>query len=234
MPRIDENKVKLCGGIVVWDEVSTPTVATQGKRAGDTHWKFKLAFEPSNPDLVLHNNLALKALAESPDFRGVLPPGGRMPQSVIGPNEFGGQFTGWVAVSFGTYYAPDIYDEAGTLIDPMQRAGLVYVGQRVDVLCHCYPYNTASKGIGSGLDAFGVSLSAPGQRLNLGSGDTAGAFAPTGAPPPQAAPAPGQQYAPPPQAAPAPGQQYAPPPQAAPGAPAQGRPQQAHDFLPAR
>ena len=214
MPQFDENHVKLSGGIVVWDGVTRPEVQQQGRNAGKPKWSLKCVFPPSCADLGLFDALAQKQLQQS-EFRGVLPAGGRMPIAPVGPNEFNGMFPGWYCISFKTTIrAPDVYDEAGQLLDPMQYGGLMYSGQRVDVLAHCYDYNQAgNRGVSAGLDAFQIIASAQAQRLDIGTGgmDTASAFGGG------AQPQPAQGYQPPAQPQPAqgyqPAQQYLPPQQ---------------------
>lgn len=196
MPQFDEKHVKLCGGIVVWDGVTRPEVVQQGAKAGSNKWSLKVVFEPHNQDVALFDQLANQALAES-KWRGQLPGGGRMPISIAQAHEFGGNFAGWPVISFKTTLkAPDVYDENGAPVDPMQLAQLLYTGQKVDVLAHCYEYDAAgNKGISAGLDAFALIVSAQAPRLNIGGGiNTAGAFG-GGAAAPQQAPAYGQQSA---------------------------------------
>ena len=181
MPSFDENHVKLCGGIVVWDGVTQPETQQQGKNAGKLKWTLKVVFPPNCPDLGLYDQLANKKLQESP-FRGVLPAGGRMPINQVGPTEFNGMFPGWFCISFKTTLrAPEIYDDSGTgqQLDPMQFGQVVFPGQSVDVLAHCYDYdNAGNKGISGGMDGFQVNLALNSQRQNFGGGgpDTQAAF----------------------------------------------------------
>ena len=179
MPNFDDSHVKLCGGIVVWDSVTRPEIQDQGKNAGKPKWSLKVVFEPNNPDIALYNDLANRSLQAS-EFKGVLPQGGRMPILTCGPNEYGGAFNGWPAISFKTTLrAPDVYDDNGQLLDPMQYSQLIYGGQRVDVLAHCYPINAGgNRGISAGLDGFALILSANAQRMDFGGNgmDTSGAF----------------------------------------------------------
>ena len=212
MPQFDDKHVKICGGTVVWDGVTRPDIQEQGGNAGKPKWTLKVVFDPQNPDVALYHALSTQTLASS-QFRGQLPAGGYMPIGVCRPDEFNGLFPGWPVVSFKTTLrCPDVYNEAGQLLDPMQYGPLMFSGQKVDVLAHCYEYNTKSKGIGAGMDAFAIIASAKAPRLEIGGGGiaTASAF---GGQPPAAQPAYGQ---PPAQAQPAYGQP----------------PAQAHNFLP--
>ncbi len=178
MPQFDEKHVKICGGVIVWDGVTQPEVVQQGAKAGSNKWTLKVVFEPHNPDLALFDQLANRALMES-KWRGQLPAGGRMPIGQVQPGEFNDMFPGWLVISFKTTLkAPDVYDENGKPVDPMRFQQVIYPGQRVDVLAHCYEYDAAgNKGISAGLDAFAVLLSAQAPRLQIGGGiNTASAF----------------------------------------------------------
>jgi hypothetical protein len=252
MPQFDEQHVKLCGGIIVWDGVTQPEIVQQGQKAGSHKWTLKVVFPPQCPDLPLFDQLANKQLQQS-KFRGQLPAGGRMPIGQVQPGEFGDNFPGWLVISFKTTLkTPDVYDENGAPIDPMQFGQVIYTGQKVDVLAHCYDYDAAgNRGIAAGLDAFAVIQSAQAPRLQLGQGvNTASAFGGggNGAPAqggqqpgygqPQGQPQGGQQpgYGQP-QGQPQGGQQpgYGQPqgqPQGGHGPQGNGYPNQAHNFLP--
>lgn len=178
MPQFDEKHVKLCGGTVVWDGITRPDTVTQGANAGKPKWSLKVVFEPTNPDLALYLQLADKCLKES-KWRGQLPAGARMPVGQVQAHEFGGMFSGYAVISFKTTLRmPDVYDEHGAPIDPMQLGTLLYSGQRVDVLASCYDYDAAgNKGISASLAAFAIIASANAPRLEIGGGvNTAAAF----------------------------------------------------------
>ena len=243
MPQFDEKHVKLCGGIIVWDGVTRPEVMAQGVNAGKPKWSLKIVFEPNNPDVALFAALSTSTLQQS-QFRGVLPAGGYMPVGVCGPTEFNGLYNGWSVVSFKTTLrVPDVYDEAGAPLDAMQYAPMMYSGQRVDVLAHCYEYNQKAKGIAAGLDAFAIIASANAPRQDFGGTrvDSAEAFG-GGAGPQSAAfdPVTGQPIAAGPQPAafdPVTGQPIAAGPQPAAFDPVTGQPiqhasTQAKDFMP--
>ena len=185
MAQFDENHVRLDGGIVVWDGVTQPETQQQGANAGKPKWTLKVVFPPQCPDIPLYDQLAQKRLQES-KFKGNLPAGGRMPIGQVQPGEFENMFPGWLVISFKTTLrAPDVYDENGQKLDPMQYSNMIYNGQKVNVLAHCYDYdNAGNKGISAGLDAVQIVASANAPRLNLGGGgvDTASAFGGGGAP----------------------------------------------------
>jgi hypothetical protein len=179
MPHFDEKHVKICGGYIVWDGLTRPETITQGKNAGKPKWTLKVVFDPNNPDIGLFYQLSTKALLES-KWRGQLPQGGRMPIATVRPGEFNDMFPGWVCISFKTSLrCPDAYDENGQLLDAMQYGPLIYGGQKVDVLGHCYEYDQAgNKGISAGLDGLAIIVSANAPRQTFGSAgvDTASAF----------------------------------------------------------
>jgi hypothetical protein len=221
MSRFDENHVKISGCTIVWDGITRP----DKNQDGTPKYTLKVVVDPNNRDLVDFHQLAQETLQQS-QFKGVLPAGGRMPIGVAEASEFNGLFPGHCVISAKTKFMPDVYDENGQALDPMQYGGLLYPGQRVDVLLHCYEYNAAgNRGVSAGLDAFAIIASAQAPKLEIGGGrmDTSGAFGggqtPQGyGPPPQ----PPQGYGPPPGTP----QGYGPPPPAqAPGMPG-------HDWQP--
>lgn len=188
---IDDKHVKVCGCTVVWDAITKPEQSDFG---GDPRYALKVLVPPHCPDLPLIEQLAQQTLAESA-FKGVLPNGARWASSVAGPAEFNGMFPGWTVINPGTRLgAPPVYDEAGATMDPMQYGPLIYQGQQVDVMIHTYAYDNKSKGVATGLDAFGInaSLNAPRLQLSGSAVDTAAAFGGAAAPvaQPAAAPAP--------------------------------------------
>lgn len=191
MPNFDEKHVKLCGGTVVWDGVTNPGEVKQGANAGKPQYSLKVVFPPGHPDVALFQALAQRTLNES-KWRGVLPGGGRLPVGVVDPGELNDQFPGWHVISFKTTLRrPDAYTEAGAPIDAMALSQVLYSGQRVDVLGHCYEYdNAGNKGISAGLDAFAVIASAKAPRQNFGGVDTRAAFGPASPAPAAAAPVP--------------------------------------------
>lgn len=227
MPIFDDKHVKLCGGILVWDGVTQPEQVTQGQQAGKLKYSLKAVFEPHNPDIALFEQLSQKALMES-KWRGQLPAGGRMPIGFVQPGEFNDMFPGYRVISFKTTLKqPDVYDENGGIIDPMRFSAVIYGGQKVDVLAHCYEYDAAgNKGISAGLDAFAVIESAQMPRQQFGNGiNTASAFGQGAA---QTAGAPSNPNLSG-QSGYANGATAYPSSQAA---PQYGAPQQAHNFLP--
>jgi hypothetical protein len=211
MPQHDEKHVILEGGIVIWDELTRPVVKEKAKSGFG--WSLKVVFPPHCADLPIFDALANRCLMESP-FRGVVPAGGHMPMKVLGPADYNGMFNGWVSINFKTTLkAPDVWNEQGVQLEPMQYGPMVFAGQVVNVLADCYDYNNVQKGIGAGLAAVRIIQSANAQRIEgMGTGgvDTRGAF---GAP---ALPGPVPQYTQPAIAGPA----GAPPAQPAYGQPA--------------
>lgn len=195
MPMFKDSHVKLCGGIIVWDGVTNPEPVAQGSQAGRLKYTLKAVFDPANMDVALFEQLAQKALRES-KWRGQLPAGARMPVGVVQPAEFNGLYTGWKVISFKTVLKqPEVFDENGALIDVMRLSQVIYVGQKVDVLAHCYEYDAAgNRGISAGLDAFAVIESAQMPRQQLSSGtnvaEAFGGGTPTASQPPNAFPPP--------------------------------------------
>jgi len=171
----------ITGCTVVWDGVTRPDTDPQ---TGKVKYTLKVVIPPQSPDLALYQVLAQETLQAS-KFRGVLPPGGLMPIGQTKPGEFNNLFPGHAVVSAKTFFAPDVYDEAGAKMDPMQYAPSIYPGQRVDVLLHCYDYDKmGNQGVAAGLDGLRIVASAAAPKLDIGTGgvDTAAAFAAPGAP----------------------------------------------------
>jgi len=194
---------------VVWDGITSPE-PSEGN--GKLRYSLKVVVHPNNPDIGLLHKLANDCLMAS-EFKGVLPNGGLMPVGIAGPAEFGGMFPGFAVINASTYLQPQVYDENGKELQPMQYGPMVYTGQKVRLLVTCFAYNNKSKGVKASLEGFQVIASAQAPRLQIGNGGGAAA---------KAFGAPGGQQ---PQGQPAYGQQ----PQ---GQPEGGYPAQAHNFLP--
>jgi hypothetical protein len=195
----DEKHLKICGCTVVWDAITSPDTNDSGKQK----WGLKVVVAPGNPDLALAQQLANGALQTS-KWKGVLPNGGNMPLGTATAAEFNGMFNGYAVFSAGTYRGiPEVFDENGGPIDPMQLSNLLYPGQQVDVLVHTYEYDNKSKGIAFGLSGFAIIASANAPRQNFGgaSVNAAAAFgggsaAPAQQPQQAAGPGPGPAAAP--------------------------------------
>jgi hypothetical protein len=205
MPLLQDNDqyLKLCGATVLYDAITRPDTNQDGK----LKYSIRVAVAPENPDLSLLQQLVERELASS-KWRGVMPAGGKHPLSVIG-NDYGGNLMGWTRFSAGTYNLPDIYSETGSLMDPMQYGNLLFGGQRVDLLVHCFEYDNRQKGIGIGLDAAAIIVSANAPRQNFGGSgiDTSAVFGGGAAPQQQYQQQP-QQYQQQPQQPQQPQQQY--------------------------
>jgi len=174
MPQFDDTHVKILGCFVVWDGITRP----DKNQDGSPKYSLKVVCNPNSPDLALFQSLANTSLQQS-KFQGVLPQGGRMPIGQAMPTEFNGMYNGWAVLNCNTQRLPDVYDENGQRLDPMQYGQALYGGQQVDVLLHCYEYDKAgNKGIATGLDAFSIIASANAQRQNFGGSgvDTSRAF----------------------------------------------------------
>ncbi len=182
MPRFDDKHVMVTGCTVVWDGVTRPETDPQ---TGKVKYTLKVVISPQSPDLADYNILAQETLQNS-EFNGVLPAGGLMPIGQTKAGEFNNLFPGHAVISAKTFYPPDVYDETGAKLDPMQYAPAIYSGQRVDVLLHCYAYNKmGNQGVAAGLDGLRIVASAAAPKLDIGTGgvDTAAAFGAPTAPP---------------------------------------------------
>jgi hypothetical protein len=170
---IDENHLKICGAMIAWDGVTRPDQTTDGS----VRYNLKLLIPGDSPDVAILNDLIQKEIREG-KFAGMLPNGARTPVMQVQPHEYNGQFNGYIAISVKTGNLPDVFDENGARLDPMQYGSLLYPGQIVDVLVHCYSYDNMSKGVAVGLDGFAIIRSANAMRQNFGGTgiDTASAF----------------------------------------------------------
>ena len=234
MPQFTENHVKICGCFVVWDGITRPDKNPDGT----PKYSLKVVCDPNSPDMGLFYALANKKLIES-KWKGNLPPGARMPVGTAQPDEFNGMYNGWAVLNCNSNRVPDVYSEEGAPLDPMQYGPMLYGGQRVDVLVHCYEYDKAgNKGVATGLDAFSIIASVNAPRQNFGGSgvNTAGAFGggcqPQGGQPTYGQPQGGQPtYGQPQGGQPTYGQPQGGQPTY--GQPQGGQPpQQAHNFLP--
>ena len=167
MPLIDENYVKVCGCTIIWDGITNPDLDQNGQ----PKYKLKLAVPSGSGDLTLLDNLANTTLQASQKFNGVLPAGGRMPITSVQAGEYNNLLQGYVQFNAKTNKLPDVYSEQGQLLDILQYGQLLFSGQQVDVLVHCYDYdNMGNKGIGIGLDGFAIISSAGAVRQSYGNG----------------------------------------------------------------
>lgn len=182
MPLYEQTKVLIKGVTIVWDGITRPEMleAANGQPPGQK-WNVKVVVPPNSPDLPLLSQLVNEELAAG-EFRGQMPNGGIFPIGTAGPQEFGGGFAGWAVLNCTTYRQPQVFDEAGAVMQPMQYAQAIFPGQSIDVLVHCKTYNNKSKGVAARLDGLGVNVSANAQRLDIGGGNVAGAFGGGGAP----------------------------------------------------
>ena len=174
MPQFDEKHVKINGCFIVWDGITRPDAGPDGK----PKYSLKVVVPPNHPDMQLYSQLTNQALQES-KWKGVLPAGARMPIGTARPDEFNGMFNGFAVLNCNSQRLPDVYDEAGQRLEPMQYGQLLYGAQQVDVLVHCYEYDKAgNKGLATGLDAFSIIVSANAPRQQFGGAgiDTSGAF----------------------------------------------------------
>lgn len=188
MPLLDDKHVLVEGATVVWDAVTRPEVRDDGSKSH----KLKIVIPAGNPAIAEIEQLAQQCLGES-KWRGNLPNGANWAISPVQPGEYNNQFVGGYVINPSSNRVPDIYDEGGQqLSDPMQYGQLIYQGQMVSVIVHCWDYDNKSKGIATGLDGVRIhtSMNAPRQQFggggfNAGSVFGAGGGAPQGGQPMQ-------------------------------------------------
>ena len=173
MPQLDQTHVLVENAIVVWDAITRPDVRDDGSKSH----KLKVVIPPGSQDAQLVEAMAAQCLQES-KWKGVMPNGGNFAISQVQPGEFNNMYNGGYVINPSTNRLPDIFDESGNRLDPMQYGNLLYGGQVVSVIVHCWDYDNKSKGIATGLDGVRIhtSLNAPQQQFGGGGYDAASAF----------------------------------------------------------
>ena len=163
---LDDKHVLVEGATVVWDAITRP----ERRDDGSTSHKLKVVIPAGNPAIAEIEQLAQQCLAES-KWRGNLPNGANWAISPVQPGEYNNQFPGGHVINPSSNRVPDIYDEGGqVLADPMQYGQLIYQGQSVSVIVHCWGYDNKSKGIATGLDGVRIHISANAPRQQFGGG----------------------------------------------------------------
>ena len=230
MPMFN-SALQLDNAIVIYDGISRPDPQeAKNGQPGGFKYTLKIAIPQGCPDHQLLEQLTNTEL-QNGVFKGVFPHNGYWTNRPTNPGEFNDLLPGYVVVNASTYRQPEMYDQNGQKIAPMQAGQVLYHGQLVDVLVNIKSYNNVSKGIKCELDGFRVHTNdnAPQMALGGGGGQAGQAFGQSsghgpqagqpqyGAPPQQQAPA---QYGQPqqPQQPPAYGQ---PPQHSAPQQPQQ-------------
>ena len=171
---LDDKHVLVEGATVVWDAITRP----ERRDDGSTSQKLKVVIPAGNPAIAEIEQLAQQCLAES-KWRGNLPGGANWAISPVNPGEYNNQFPGGYVINPSSNRVPDIYDEGGQLLtDPMQYGQLIYQGQSVSVIVHCWDYDNKSKGIATGLDGVRIhtSQNAPRQQFGGGGFDSGSVF----------------------------------------------------------
>ncbi len=173
MPQLDQTHVLVENAIVVWDAITRPDVRDDGSKSH----KLKVVIPPGSQDAQLVEAMAAQCLQES-KWKGVMPNGGNFAINQVQPGEFNNMYNGGYVINPSTNRLPDIFDESGNRLDPMQYGNLLYGGQVVSVIVHCWDYDNKSKGIATGLDGVRIhtSLNAPQQQFGGGGYDAASAF----------------------------------------------------------
>ena len=216
MPQYDEDHVKVIGGIVTYEGITQPETVKFSDGSSGTKYEMSIGLERSNPDLALVEALQTRALLAS-KWKGQLPAGAHRAVKAAPPSLVNAGLGHLTVIKAVTYYQPDVYDEHGARLEPMQYGPALYPGQRVDILISCKDYDNVSKGIKAQLDGFQIIASANAPRLSIGGdGVAAGAFAGGGGQPAQPQQAQQQQQ----QAQPQQSTDFMPPgPNAAPAGP---------------
>ena len=177
MPMHDQENVIVENAIVVWDAITMPEVPDHG---GPAKYKIKVIIPAGSPDADLVNQIASNCLMNS-KWKGQMPQGGVWPITPVAPGEYGDMFPGGHVINPSSKHMPDVYNDAGQKMDPMQYNGLLYQGQSVDVIVNAWDFDNRAKGVSSGLQGLRINLSrnAPRQQITQGGGtgfNVAGVF----------------------------------------------------------
>jgi hypothetical protein len=164
-PKTQVKAVLINGATVVWDGISQPEKMDDGT----LKHTLKVVFPTHTGDDQLVNQLATECLRES-EFKGVLPQGANWAISQVQAGEFQDLFPGHACVNTSTFRVPDVFDERGQKLNPMQYGQLIYSGQKVNAIVTCRAYNNKSRGVKCQLEGFQIVASANAPRLNLGGG----------------------------------------------------------------
>ena len=167
MPQLDQTHVLVENAIVVWDAITRPDVRDDGSKSH----KLKVVIPPGSQDAQLVEAMAAQCLQES-KWKGVMPNGGNFAISQVQPGDFNNMYNGGYVINPSTNRLPDIFDESGNRLDPMQYGNLLYGGQVVSVIVHCWDYDNKSKGIATGLDGVRIHTSLNAPRQQFGGGGT--------------------------------------------------------------
>ena len=166
MSQLDQETVLVEGAVVVWDAVSKPEAPEHG---GPAKFKLKVIIPPGSPDAALVNQLAANCLNAS-KWKGNLPAGGVWPITPIAPGEYGDLYAGGHIINPSSKHCPDVYNDSGQKMDPMQYSGLLFQGQSVDVIVNVWDFDNKAKGISTGLEAVRINISRNAQRQQLTAG----------------------------------------------------------------
>jgi len=162
-------------GIVVWDGITTPDT---DNAVGKPKYSCKIVVDPNAPELAELQHLATEEL-NSGIFKGVMPHGGLWIMAPVQPTDkfnIDGMFNNFMWLNASTYNGqPQVYDQNGQLIPPMQLASVIYPGSKVELLVEAYCYDKQSKGIKPSLagiriiDATAPRLSISGSSIDVAS-----------------------------------------------------------------
>ena len=164
----ENNNVRTCSGIVLWDGITTPDQNDDGSVSHN----LKIAIPETAAEKAELEQLATATLTSS-EFKGVLPVNGNWPVTVIDVSKLGDSaplMAGRVAITGKTRRGvPPVYDANGQQLTAMQFGQMIYPGAVVELLVHSYSYNNKQKGIGFGLDGIMI-VDATTPKLDVGGG----------------------------------------------------------------
>jgi len=170
-------------GIIVWDGILAPDI---DNAVGKPKHSCKIVVDPNAPELVELQQLATDEL-NTGIFKGIMPPGGLWIMAPVQPNDkfnINGMFNGFQWLNASTYNGqPQVYDQNGQLIPPMQLASVIYTGSKVELLVQPWSYDNVSKGIKPSLAGIRIiDATAPRLQISGSSIDVASVFGIPGTP----------------------------------------------------
>ena len=170
----DDKHVITGNAVVIWDGITRPET-----KDGNVIHSLKVALAPGSPEIAELQALVQETLVGS-KFKGVLPPGGKLPFIVAGTDKPSPdpQVSGYTMINAKTRVgAPTVHDINGGVLNPMAYGSMLYPGAVVKIIVHAFAYDSnGNQGVALGIDDIQI-VDAAAPKLAVASGiDTAAAF----------------------------------------------------------
>ena len=170
----DDKHVITGNAVVIWDGITRPET-----KDGNVIHSLKVALAPGSPEIAELQAIVQETLVDS-KFKGVLPPGGKLPFIVAGTDKPSPdpQVSGYTMINAKTRVgAPTVHDINGGVLNPMAYGSMLYPGAVVKIIVHAFAYDSnGNQGVALGIDGIQI-VDAAAPKLAVASGiDTAAAF----------------------------------------------------------